>query len=249
MTENITGERYVTAITASESDRRARAAFQELVVRIARPGATLYDFGAGPGIDARFYAEHGFRVGAYDVDSEMCDCLAARCRDLIQTGSVILDRGGYPEFLACATANGGRRADLVTANFAPLSLVEDLRGLFAKFHALTGADGAILASVLNPYFIGDLKYGWWWRNVVRLWRTGSFSVAGAQGPIVRRRLAEFASQSAPYFTLSRVYRGLPQRRAPAAHGIDVSRGRRGAWRQLTSSQFIFLLFRKRTEGH
>ena len=103
--------------------------------------------------------------------------------------------------------------DLITSNFAPLSLIADLSGLFEKFHLLTVPDGKVFVSVLNPYFLGDMKYKWWWRNALRLWRVGHFSVAGAQAPIVRRRLADFARQSAPYFALTRVFPGMPPRRA------------------------------------
>jgi hypothetical protein len=52
----VTGADYVKQITALESDRRARAAFHDLVLRVAPPGAALLDFGAGTGMDARFYA-------------------------------------------------------------------------------------------------------------------------------------------------------------------------------------------------
>jgi len=57
MAEKYTAATYVAAITAGEADRRARKAFQDLVLRIATPGAVLFDFGAGPGLDARFYAD------------------------------------------------------------------------------------------------------------------------------------------------------------------------------------------------
>ena len=61
MSEIVTGAAYVEALTSLESDQRARAAFQDLVLRIARPGAALFDFGAGPGLDARLYAERGLQ--------------------------------------------------------------------------------------------------------------------------------------------------------------------------------------------
>ncbi len=215
----VTGEQYVEQITALESDRRARAAFQDLVSRIVSPGAMLFDFGSGTGIDARFYAQRGFAVTAYDVDPQMRDYFAAHCRDLIDADRVILEGGNYREFLARKNA-GGLSADLVTSNFAPLNLIDDLPELFAKFHAITGPHGRVLASVLSPYFIGDLRYRWWWGNLPRLWRDGRYSVQGAQAPIIRRRLANFAEQSRPYFTLERVFR--------------VSRCR-----------FMFLLFEKR----
>ena len=92
--------------------------------------------------------------------------------------------------------------------------------------------------------MGDLRYGWWWSNCRRLWRDGHFAVSGAQGPVVRRRLADFAAQSAPYFALKRVFPGTPLHRDSRAQGIDMSRHGRSAWLRLTSSRFMFLLFEK-----
>jgi SAM-dependent methyltransferase len=240
----ITGAEYVRQITALESDRRARAAFLELVLNVARPDAALFDFGAGPGIDARFYAEHGFSVAAYDVDARMCEFFAEHCRDLIDVGSVRLETGSYADFLARHRVNRARSFDLVTSNFAPLNLIADLQELFTTFHALTRPNGKVLASVLNPYFLGDLRYSWWWKNAPRLWRSGHFSVAGAQAPIVRRRLGNFSAQCAPYFKLERVFPGLPSNDARGANGVDVSSGQRGAWTRLTRCRFMFLLFQK-----
>jgi SAM-dependent methyltransferase len=236
----ITGAEYVQQITALESDRRARAAFLDLALEIAPPGAALFDFGAGPGIDARFYAEHGRSVVAYDVDAKMCEFFAEHCREFIAAGSVTLETGAYPDFLARHRADSGRAIDLVTSNFAPLNLIGDLSELFATFHALTGPSGRVLASVLNPYFIGDLRYGWWWRNAPRLWWNGRYSVPGAQAPIIRRRLADFAAQGAPYFKLERVIRGLPSHEAQ-----QLNSGQRHSWMYTTTCRFLFLLFQKR----
>jgi SAM-dependent methyltransferase len=244
MSETHTGARYVEAISALPSDRRARTAFHDLVLRITRPRAALFDFGAGPGIDARFYAERGFRVGAYDVDPGMCDYFSEHCRQFIHTGQIALYTGTYPDFLAGETPRDAPGVDLVTSNFAPLNLVGDLQGLFAKFHTLTTPDGKVLASVLSPYFVGDMQYRWWWSNCPRLWRNGHFSVPGARGPIVRRRLADFAAQSAPYFALKRVFPSVPLHGDSRPDGIDMSRHGGSAWLRLTSSRFMFLLFEK-----
>jgi SAM-dependent methyltransferase len=246
--EVVTGVEYVKQITALESDRRTRSAFQALVLRIAPPGGTLFDFGAGTGMDARFYAEHGLTVAAYDVDSNMCEYFSEYCRDLIEAGRVTLERGTYREFLARKSPDEGRGVDLVTANFAPLNLIGDLRELFAKFHALTGPDGKLLVSVLSPYFVGDMRYSWWWRNALRLRREGHYSVQGSQGPIVRRRLAEFAAHSAPYFTLQRVFPGLPPIWARNSSGVDAAGGARYAWLCTIRSLFMFLLFEKSIQG-
>ena len=243
--QTLAGGEYVKQITSLESDRRARAAFQDLVLKIAPPGAALFDFGAGPGIDARFFAERGFTIEAYDVDPRMCDYFAEYCRDLIDSGRVSLDRSGYREFLARKSPVTGGRSDLVISNFAPLNLVDDLHELFAKFHALTGPNGKLLASVLNPFFIGDMRYRWWWRTVLCLWRDGHFFMPGPQAPHFRRRPADFNALSSPYFRLTHVFRGPPPYRRQHSNGVDVSRAGRNAWFPAATSRFMFLLFEKR----
>src|ERR1700722_17393888 len=161
------GAEYVSQITAQESDRRTRSAFRDLVLSIAPPGAKLFDFGAGPGIDARFFAERGFTIDAYDVDPRMREFFTDHCRDPIESGRVRLDGSPYRDFLKHSPADNRGRADMVIANFAPLNLVDDLRELFVKFHALTGPQGKILVNVLNPCFIGDMRSLAWWRGAPR----------------------------------------------------------------------------------
>jgi SAM-dependent methyltransferase len=238
------GAEYVRQITAQESDRRTRSAFRDLVLSIAPPGAKLFDFGAGPGIDARFFAERGFKIDAYDVDPRMREFFADHCRDLIDSGRVTLDGSTYREFLSIRTADSGRGADLVISNFAPLNLVDDLRELFGKFHALTGPKGKVLASVLSPCFIGDLRSRLWWRGASRLWRDGELFLPGPQAPYYRRLLFNFRTVSAPHFRLSRVFPGLPPSRGAHPNGIDLARDGRFAWLHMARCRYVFLLFEK-----
>jgi cyclopropane fatty-acyl-phospholipid synthase-like methyltransferase len=241
-----TGAAYFERITAREVNRRMRSTFQNLVLGMAPPGATLLDFGAGPGIDARFFAERGFVVEAYDVDPQMCEFFASHCRELIDSGRVTLDCTGYREFLGRKTLITGRSADLVISDFAPLNQVDDLPELFAKFHAITGTHGKLLLSVLTPYFVDDLKTRRWWRNAPRLWRDGHFFVPGGGAPPhTRRRLADFRALSSPYFTLTRVFCALPANSKRGANGIDLIHGGRYAWLHLARSRFMILLFEKR----
>jgi SAM-dependent methyltransferase len=228
------GAEYVSQITAQESDRRTRAVFRDVVLSTAPSGGKLFDFGAGPGIDARFFAERGFTIDAYDVDPRMRKFFADLCGDLIDLGSVTLDHSAYREFLTQRTVDGSR-ADLVISNFAPLNLVEDLRELFGKFHALTGPNGKVLASVLSPYFIGDMRSRMWWRGAPRLWRNGELFLPGPQAPYYRRLLRNFRTLSAPHFRLSRVGN---------SNGIDLRRDGRFAWLQVARCRYMFLLFEK-----
>lgn len=240
----VTGAEYVRQITALESDRRARAAFWDLVAKIAPPRAALLDFGAGPGIDARFYAERGFAVTAYDVDAEMRAYFASHCADLIAAGRVILESGTYRDFLDRRRADLAPRIDLVTSNFAPFNLVDDLHELFAAFHACTAPAGKLLVSVLSPYFLGDARYRWWWRNAPRLWCDGRFSLPGAQAAIVRRRPSDFVAQCSPYFRLARVMPGLPARTAQSPGDIPGGPVGHFTWLRLLSCRFMFLLFER-----
>ena len=219
-----TGAEYVTAITARQSDLRARAAFREVAMRLVPPGGTVLDFGAGAGLDARYFAERGLRVLAYDNDSRMCAYLTRYCQDYIARGRIELEAGSYQDFLADGHNGDRPRVDLVAANFAPLNLIADLPTLFARFHARTVPGGVVAASVLNPYYIGDAKFGWWWRNLPRLWRSGRYTLQGGGGEIIRRNAADFAAQAAPWFILERLCGALPLRR-----------------------QFMLLAFRRRDE--
>lgn len=240
-----TGQEYFKHITSLESDRRARAAFHEAVLRTAPECGALFDFGAGPGIDARFLAERGFSVDAYNVDPAMCEFFAEYCRDFIEQGCITLQRGSYADFISRQVPRAGRRADLIISNFAPLNLVGDLAELFAKFHALTTPSGQVLASVINPYSWDDMKYRWWWRRLPALWRNGYDVMPGPLAPHVRRGLADFTRQGLPYFRLARVFRGLPGPSGHLSDGMGAAVARRFAWLHLRGARFMFLLFDKR----
>src|SRR5579871_4006076 len=157
------GAEYVRQLMADESDRQTRSAFRELVLTIAPHGANLFDFGAGPGIDARYFAERGFTLDAYEVDPRMREFFQEHCRDLMDCGRVTLDGQGYRQFLTDRSA-AERRADLVISNFAPLNLIDDLSALFEKFDTLTSPAGKVLVSVLTPYFIHEMASLWWLRG-------------------------------------------------------------------------------------
>jgi SAM-dependent methyltransferase len=230
---------YMAAITQRTSDLHARRTFQSLVTQLAAPGAWIFDFGCGPGIDAKVYVAHGFRVSAYDHDPVMCELAAARCRGEIQSGRLRLHGGDYRGFLSEPPLAAGS-IGLVTANFAPFNLIVDLPELFAALDRLLGPEGKVLVSVLSPYFLGDLKYGWWWRHLGALLRRGEYAVSGERGPIIRRRLATYARAAAPHFRLRRLWRG-----DRASHWLALDRGRRPGpfdWLPMSSCRFMFLLF-------
>ena len=232
----VTGEAYVRAISARAADRDARAAFREAVLRLAPRGGSIFDFGAGPGSDAKFYAGHGFRVIAYDVDDEMCATFRVHCVEEIETRRVTLIESSYEQLLSGAALPTVRDIDLVTANFAPMNLVPAPSETFELFHSLVAERGRLLLSVLNPSFIGDMRYGWFWTNRLRLWRDGNFAIRG-RVDVWRRSVGEFARLAAPWFRLRSVMRGLPT--PPWCTAVPLR------WLARPTSQYVFLLFERR----
>lgn len=229
---------YLATITRRASDRRARSTFQFLVGQLCAPGSHILDLGCGPGIDPKAYVARGFRVSAYDHDPQMVELASVTCRSEIGSGQLRLHCGDHRDVLREAPA--ACPVDLVTANFAPLNLIVDLPEAFATFNRVLGRKGQVLVSVLSPYFLGDLKYGWWWQHLPALARTGQYTLAGERGPVIRRCLDAYARAAAPYFTLVRLWR------CGSSAGIRVVAGRPGrlAWLRLSSCRFMFLLFRR-----
>lgn len=238
----VSGEAYVAAINERNSDRASRRAFQHLALSLTRAGGSVFDFGAGPGLDARVYAEHGLHVGAYDVDPEMRAYFSRHCAALPLSGSVRSNAGSYSDFLRETTLAGGVNVELITANFGPLNLVPDAGELFQKFAQMLTVDGRVLASVLNPFFVGDLRYGWWWRNLPRLWSNGEYSILGAQAPITRWTPQRLAAMVSPGFALEAVYADRPasgSQALPARLGLHLF-----DLPALASCRFIFMLFHR-----
>lgn len=237
----ITGSAYVESLSTVESDGVYRAAFLELALQLATPRAVLFDFGCGPGLDARVYANHGHRVYAFDVDPGMCGYFRASCAQDIAASRIDLIECRYEEFLASSTG-ALPPVDLVTANFAPLNLVAEPAALFTRFASMLKPTGLVLASVLNPFHRGDLRYSWWWRGLPRLLAQGSFAVEGAQAPIRRWLPARLEREAGDAFVLDAIY-------SPPANGPGSPRrlrtGSLADWPAFTAPRFLFLLWRRR----
>ena len=231
-----TGDAYAQEILGRRADRLARSAFQSCVTSLVEPGATIFDFGAGTGIDARSYVARGYRVLAYDHDPQMCDAFRRSSGPQLESGQIVLMEGKYRDFLATEPAFSGRKSDLVTANFAPLNLIEDLPELFRKLQALTLPGGRVLVSVLSTGFIGDMRFNWWWHNRSALRRDGHFTLRGVWR-VTRRTPANFAVMAAPYFRLTGARGGLPGNRLHAVDSPMLAL-------PLMASRYMFLLFEK-----
>ncbi len=232
----VAGESYVAALTARRSDRLARDAFRDTALQLTRPGERILDFGCGPGIDVGFYVGHGRTVVGYDNDARMTDAFERLCAHELSEGHASVLAGPYESFLNrhVAALRAESLFTLIASNFAPLNLIDDLAPLFRSFASLLAPNGKVLASVLNPTYPRDLRYGWWWRNCLDHLRYGEFAVPGAAGNIWRRSPQRFAEPASPALRLEAVLRGLPPTgRQPLETAGSLGR---------LSSRYLFLLF-------
>jgi SAM-dependent methyltransferase len=188
------GEEYVRLVGHTPE----RHTFQQVALALAAPHSNIFDFGSGPGLDAEVYARHGHAVDAYDQDPAMREYFARHCAEMIREGRVTQRTGTYEEFLR---ADDGGWADLITSNYAPLSLVTDLPPLFARLHRLSRGRARMLACVLNPLYHRDLRRVWWWRNLRDLLWRGEHYVQLEHARIYRRSAGRIAELAAPFFRL------------------------------------------------
>jgi len=206
-----TGEQYHQFFLTSRREVAVRDRFQQLALGLLAKGADMLDFGAGTGIDAKAYAASGHRTYVYEPSPSMRGHLELYCRDEIAEGSTIEVDADLP----C-------QVDAVTANFAVLNHIADHTPLFEQLYTVVRPGGFVLASMLNPYFLSDARYGWWRKNLFNLFRHGFYSFDTESG-IHRFAPRVLARAAAPYFRL--------ERRLPQGTG-------------LLTEPYLFLLFRR-----
>ena len=206
-----TGEQYHEFMLRSQRDRKVRDRFRSIALDLLPAGADILDFGAGTGIDARFYAANGHPTFVYEPSQAMFDHLRRYCRGEIARGTVI------PENRPCA-----HKVQAVMANFAVLNHIVDHRSLFEGFSRAIDRGGFVLASMLNPCYLGDARYRWWWANMPALVRSGCYPSPG-ESHIHRFAPRAVARAASPHFRLERL--------VPRGFG-------------LATHLYMFLLFRR-----
>ena len=207
------GKAYHDFMLASPGDIGIRARFQHLVYQFTPYHGSILDFGAGTGIDAKAYAGKNFSVLVCEPCEENRAYLTAHCRGELEEGKI-----------AVADLTANETVHVIAADFAVLNLIADHRALFAMFGCLLAPEGYVIASLLNPFFAGDVCYAWWRRNLRALMRNGFYAVEGKDGPVYRFTPAAVARAAEPGFSWMAL--------RPAPLGLAVSR-------------YMFMVFRKK----
>jgi SAM-dependent methyltransferase len=192
-----TGEQYHQFMLASPRVQLVRDRFQELALSLLPPGASVLDFGAGTGIDAKVYAAKGHPTYVYEPSEANSGYLALHCREEIERQAI-----------AAVSSPLDCRVHAVTANFAVLNHIPDQDALFEQLSRVVRPGGFVLASMLNPYYLADARYAWWRANLLHLLRRGHYAV-DSESRIHRFAPRVVARAAMPHFQLERVLpRGL-----------------------------------------
>lgn len=187
-----TGEQYHNFFLTSQRDLAVRDRFQKMALNLLAKEADILDFGAGTGIDAKAYASNGHTTFVYEPSESMREHLMSYCSDEIVSKTVIKIESPF----AC-------KVQAVTANFAVLNHIADQASLFEDLSGVVQRGGFVLASMLNPYYLGDARYGWWRKNLINLMRNGRYAI-DSESRIHRFAPSVVARAAAPYFRLERL---------------------------------------------
>jgi SAM-dependent methyltransferase len=169
-------ERYDDQVDGLPGNRALRETFRQRVATLAGPGGTILDFGCGTGTDAAWYAERGHHVLAYDISAGMVDVLRARCAAEIADGRITPIAGSTWDLAAALERCPPMSA--ISANFAVLNHVDHLGPLFDLFCFHLLPQGSVVASLLNPWYRGDMRRRWWWTGLARSPWTGAITAHG-----------------------------------------------------------------------
>lgn len=224
---------YDAKVDGQPANRRLRDAFRGRVLAGAERDGPILDFGCGTGTDALWYAGAGRRVIAYDISESMLAVLRDRCAAEIAIGTVAPVSGPLerliPELARAAPIAA------IAANFAVLSHVHRPGPLLRTLARYLEPGGSIVASLLNPFCVSDMRRRWWWRAAIRAPFTGSVRLDGAV--TTYRHLESSMRRSV-----------RPQLELTSWESTsEIADGRRrNAVRRRLSSGFVFATFRKST---
>jgi SAM-dependent methyltransferase len=227
--------------TASEYDRQVeglavnrtiRDAFRSRVSELAGPAGTIVDFGCGTGTDAAWYAAHGHRVVAYDISAGMVNVLRSVHADAVASGQIVPVAGGLDDLERVLRPLAP--VDVIAANFAVLNHVRDLEPLFRVLSSHLQPGGSLVASLLNPTLLADMRQRWWWTGALQSLRSGTIAFHG-DVTTYRHYVSTVRRAARPHLALMEVGHADAEGR--------WSSGRVG-WREAMKQPFVFVVLRK-----
>jgi SAM-dependent methyltransferase len=225
--------RYDAAVDRSSNNMRLRDAFRGRVSSLAGRSGTILDFGCGTGTDAACYAAQGHPVVAYDISDGMIEALRTRCTTEISDGAITAVAGSLSKLVEALARVGP--VTVIAANFAVLNHVRDIRSLLEALAPDLAENGAVVASLLNPFYRRDMVRSWWWRAAPDALRSGAIRFHG--DVTTYRHFRRSVSTASPRFALTEW--------CGASRAAESHTGTIRPARAMLDENFIFTVLRKR----
>ncbi|MBI4670121.1 MAG: methyltransferase domain-containing protein [Chloroflexi bacterium] len=131
-----------------------RAELQRAVLERVPRGARLLDLGCGTGIDAAWFAQHGYTVTAVDASREMVHQTRQRATRANLEERVRVQYIGAHELERLGT----ERFDAIYSDLGPLNCVADLRAVSEQCAAHLNPGGILVFSVMARYCPWEMLY-------------------------------------------------------------------------------------------
>ena len=161
---------YDQSNAANATLRHMRAHAREAVQKLVPRGSHVIDLGCGPGTDAEYLAQNGYRVTAIDWSRAMVDEARRRLAGVGLGDRVDVLHAGIHEIEQLAPV----QFDAAYSNFGPLNCVDDLAAAAHLIGRRLRPGGFLIASVIGrvcPWEIAlYLARGRWWRAAIRFRR-------------------------------------------------------------------------------
>jgi len=188
---------------ATRATQAVRLRVEQMVARHAPGTGAVLDFGCGTGGDTVRLAERGHRVLAYDVSEGMLERLRERCATPIAQGRVVAVAGEMDDLYRALAAFGSVRT--VLANFAVLNLLPDLSAFRELVTTRLPAVQAVILGVQNPFYLPDLRAGWWWRGMWKGRKVGEIVCDASRLTTRRYYTGTLVAALAPAFRLQETH--------------------------------------------
>jgi ubiquinone/menaquinone biosynthesis C-methylase UbiE len=149
---SLTAEKYDQFALDHPNQTRMRNKVYAHVQRWLKPGASILELNAGTGIDAAFFAQHGFRVLATDISPGMLERLEARRQALGLQATLKAQQLSFTEL---AKAEGGP-FDMVFSNLGGLNCVQDLKPIVEQLPRVLKPGGVVTWVIMPPICLWEM---------------------------------------------------------------------------------------------
>ena len=142
----------------------ARNVVYTRILSIPKKGDTILDIASGTGIDAVFYAKHGYKVHAIDITDTMISETNKKIKKFGLQNKITAQLCSYTNLET--VKSGFRPFDIIISNFGGLNCISDLQLLTRSIPSNLKPEGFVVIVMLSPICPWEFFYIFKKRSIV-----------------------------------------------------------------------------------